>query len=99
MSDEQKLGAEGRLDELVITVDAAMAEFYFVPRNPRSKPYELGVRAVISKHCEGTKVADFDKYKPGTPESDAFHSGVQEGWRHVLVLRERANSATGEASR
>jgi hypothetical protein len=61
------------------TVDELMQEAFDTPRDPRSKEYKEGVRALLDWRVSGIRVKS--PYQMGTVHADAFYSGCDEGHR------------------
>lgn len=61
------------------TVDELMREEFDTPRDPRSKEYKEGVRAMLDWRVNGIRVKS--PYSMGTVHADAFCSGCEEGHR------------------
>lgn len=61
------------------TVDELMREAFDTPRDPRSKEYKEGVRALLDWRVNGSRVKS--PYPMGTVQADAFYSGGEEGRR------------------
>lgn len=65
------------------TVDSLFAQAFSQPRDARSEPYKLGVRAALQYRIEGTRIVS--PYPPASAQCDAFYAGAQEG--HALFRR------------
>ena len=48
-------------------------------RQPRSREYRDGVMALLRHQIDGVPFSCI--WHPGSPQSDAFYSGVEEGWQ------------------
>ncbi len=59
------------------TVNELVKTAFDKPRDPRSDEYKAGVRASLSFRINGEHVSN--PYRLGTPQADAFFSGVEEG--------------------
>ena len=56
-------------------------------RDPRSDEYKAGVRAALRFRLAGEKIPS--PYKPGTPQDDAYHSGIGEGYMILETLKRK----------
>lgn len=66
-------------------IDRAMERIFFVGRDPRSPEYVAGCRAALERSTEGCP------YSGGTPQSDAWWSGREEGMsrrKHIELFQE-----------
>jgi len=73
------------------TVNEFMKAAFDRPRDPRSDEYKAGVRASLNFRINGEHTAN--PYKPGTAQSDAFFSGVDEGHSIFRDLKYKPSNA------
>lgn len=70
-----------------LILDIAVARCLAVKPEPKSKPFQEGVRSMLACRLFG-RVIGTKPYPHGSPSRDAFEAGLDEGYKAARLIRD-----------